>query len=279
MPWSPAARNVADMPRIPVNGITLHYERAGDGEPVLFVMGSGASSRVWTMHQTPALVRAGYQCITFDNRGMPPSDVPEGRYSLSSMVADTVGLIESLGLAPCRIVATSLGAMITQELAASRPDLVRCAALIATRARADPMRTAMIEAERAIAEQGIRLPPVYDAAVQVVNMLSAATRNNPAAVSTWLELFEMAAGQNATSEGQLWALTTDDHRDVLRDVVAPCRVISFAEDLITPPHLGAEVAELIPKCDVVELTDCGHLGFLERPDEVNAAILEFLDRN
>jgi pimeloyl-ACP methyl ester carboxylesterase len=46
-----------------------------------------------------------------------------------------------------------------------------------------------------------------------------------------------------------------------------------------PPHLCAEVAEAIPDCDYVEIGSCGHLGYLERPDEVNSAIIEFLDKN
>src|SRR5207302_4696971 len=103
----------------------------GRGERVLLVMGSSAGGRAWTLHQTPALTAAGYQAITFDNRGIPPSDTPQGRYTLDDMVADTRGLIESLGAAPCRIVGVSLGALIAQELAIRWPELVRCAVLMA----------------------------------------------------------------------------------------------------------------------------------------------------
>ncbi len=92
------------MPHVFTNGIRLAFDRHGRGERVLFIMGTSASGRVWTLHQTPALVAAGYQAITFDNRGVPPSEAPPGRYSLDDMVADTKGLIEAIGAAPCRIV-------------------------------------------------------------------------------------------------------------------------------------------------------------------------------
>jgi pimeloyl-ACP methyl ester carboxylesterase len=59
----------------------------------------------------------------------------------------------------------------------------------------------------------------------------------------------------------------------------PCRVIGFSDDLMCPPHLCAEMADAIPDCDYVEIASCGHLGYLERPDEVNSAIIEFLDKN
>lgn len=265
------------MPHVFTNGIRLSYHRSGRGKPVLLIMGSAASSRVWTVHQAPALADAGYEAVMFDNRGIPPSDTPPGRYSLEDMVADTGGLIEALDLAPCRIVGTSLGAMIAQELAVSRPDLVRCAVLMATRARVDAFRLAYTKAFRALAESGVRPPAAYGSVVSVLQMLSRRTLNDDAEISSWLELFELSGGE--TAYGQAWADPVDDRRRALETVTAPCRVIAFADDVIAPPHLCAEVAEAIPDCDLVEIPSCGHLGYLERPAQVNAAVIEFLDKN
>ena len=52
-------------------------------------------------------------------------------------------------------------------------------------------------------------------------------------------------------------------------------VIGFADDLVMPPHLGAEVADAFLNGRYLEIVDAGHLGYLERPDAVNSAILEF----
>src|SRR4051812_27302750 len=117
------------MPFISTNGIRLAYERSGPGDTVLFIMGSGTGGRAWTMHQTPALQRAGYAAVVFDNRGIAPSSAPDGKYSLADMVADTAGLIDELRLAPCRIVGTSLGALVAQELLVEYPELVHSAVL------------------------------------------------------------------------------------------------------------------------------------------------------
>lgn len=266
------------MPDVLVNGIRLAYRRSGRGKPVLFVMGSAAAGRVWTMHQTPALAKAGYQSITFDNRGIPPSDVPPGKYSLADMVADTKGLIEALDLAPCRIVGTSLGAQIAQELAVDHPELVDCAVLIATRARSDRLRTALASADLTLIETGVTLPPGYAAAMSVLQMLSPASLNDDATVSLWLQVFEVSA-RDARPNGQAWVDLTDDRTESLRRITAPCRVITFTDDLVAPAYLGAEVAAAIPDCDLVEIPRCGHLGYLERPDDVNTAIIEFLDRH
>ncbi|MFJ9372892.1 alpha/beta fold hydrolase [Streptomyces sp. NPDC101455] len=265
------------MPHVFTNGIRLSYERSGRGERVLMIMGSSAAGRVWSLHQTPALNEAGYQAITFDNRGVAPSDIPPGKYTLADMVADTKGLIEALDAAPCRIVGVSLGAMIAQELAISHPDLVRCAVLIATKSRSDTLRTALGTAERALTQSGMKLPADYQSAMSVLQMLSPATLRDDNAVSLWLETFRLAGAEN--SVGQSWINTDEDRRKALQDVSAPCRVIGFSDDFVTPPHLAAEVAEAIPECDYVEIPDCGHFGYLERPTEVNAAIIEFLDNH
>jgi pimeloyl-ACP methyl ester carboxylesterase len=231
------------------------------------------------MHQTPALHEAGYGTVIFDNRGIPPSDVPPGPYALADLVADTLGLIEALDLAPCHVLGTSLGAMVAQELALHAPGLVRSAVLMATRARADRFRRAQNEAEQALRDSGIRLPRGYTAVRSVREMLSSATLNDDVAVSGWLDLFELAGGGPHADGGQAWADLDEDRREALSGIEVPCRVITFTEDLIAPPHLGAEVADAIPDCDLVEIAGCGHLGHLERPDPVNAAIIEFFDKH
>ncbi|GAA5041180.1 alpha/beta fold hydrolase [Streptomyces sp. SID10815] len=266
------------MPFVNTNGVRLSYQRSGSGTPVLLIMGSSASGRVWTMHQTPALNRAGYETITFDNRGIAPSDAPDGDYTLTDLVADTRGLIQQLGLGPCHLVGTSLGAMIAQELALASPELVRSALLLATRARSDAFRRAQSAADRVLRDSGVRLPPGYSAAKTVMEMFSPATLNNDTAVTTMLELFELTGGGDSVPGQAGAADSLGDRRAALRGVTVPCRAVAFSDDLICPPHLVAEVADAIPDCDLVEIADCGHLGYLERPDEINSALVEFLGK-
>jgi pimeloyl-ACP methyl ester carboxylesterase len=278
-PLSDRYMEAARMPLISANGIRLAYERTGRGEPVLLIMGQAAGGNVWSMYQVPALVAAGYEAISFDNRGMPPSDVPPGGYCLADLVADTAGLIEALDLAPCRVVGTSLGAFVATELAIRRPDLVTCCVLLAMRARADAFRRALSAGEKARTRDGIRLPPGYDAAISVLQMFSPATLNDDEAIRTWLDIYEMSGGRREAASGQDAIDLLSDRRDALRAVAVPCRVIAFSDDLMCPPPLVAEVADAISDCDYVEIGSCGHLGYLERPDEVNASIIEFLGKN
>jgi pimeloyl-ACP methyl ester carboxylesterase len=267
------------MPSVRSNGIQLAYETSGEGDCVLFVMGSRTSGQVWQMYQTPALNDAGFRTVTFNNRGVPPSDAPAGKYSLADLVADTKGLIEALGLGPCRIVGTSLGALIAQQLAIHEPQLIKSAVLIGTKARSDAARLAQAAAEREMMLSGIQLPALYQSVKTVFERLSPATIKDDESFRHWLDLFEFAGSKPSRSDGQMWIETSDDHRAELRNVTVPCRVIAFTDDQVTPPHLAAEVAEAIPDCDYVEIDGCGHLGYLERPDPVNEAILAFFENH
>ncbi|MEU1021885.1 alpha/beta hydrolase [Streptomyces sp. NPDC005900] len=264
------------MPVIPVNGIRLNYEATGQGEPVVLIQGTGGGRTVWQLHQVPALTEAGYRVITFDNRGIPPtSECPEG-FTLQDMVGDVAGLIERLGLGPCRVVGTSLGAFVAQELALARPDLVRRLVLMATRGRTDALRARLTGAEIDLHDSGVRLPASYAAVLRALKSLSPRTLNDDRELADWLDLFELAAPPGPGQRAQMQLSRLDDRLAAYRGIRVPSLVMSFADDLVTPPHLGREVADAIPDARYTVIPDCGHYGYLEDPATVNKALVEFL---
>jgi pimeloyl-ACP methyl ester carboxylesterase len=258
-----------------VNGINLHFDEYGSGEPVLLVTGSGARGRMWTPHQVPALAAAGYRVITVDNRGMPPSDVcPEG-FTLEDMVADTAGLIELLGIGPCRIVGFSLGGMMVQELLLAHPDLVTQAVLMATRGRTDALRTAMSAADAELVESGAILPPRYAAVVHATQFLSPRTQADDRRIRDWLDIFELSLSERSANRSQLGLELLGNRLEEYRKIRSRCLVIGFSDDLIAPPYLCRELSEYIPDCRYEQLAGCGHYGYLEEPESVNSLILDF----
>ena len=263
------------MPRAAVNGIHLSYNDYGSGEPVVLVTGSGATGKMWAPHQVPALAAAGFRVITIDNRGMPPSDVcPEG-FTIDDMVADTVGLIEMLGVGPCRIVGFSLGAMMVQELLIAHPDLITQAVLTATRGRTDALRAAMSAAESELMDSGIVLPPRYAATVHANQFLSPRTQNDEQRIKDWLDIFEIGLAAPAENRAQRGLELVGNRLEGYRKIRSQCLVVGFRDDLIAPPHLCREVADHIPACRYEELADCGHYGFLEQPEAANSLIIDF----
>lgn len=262
------------MPVITVRGLRLAYEEYGSGEPVLLISPAATRAGLWTMHQVPAIVAAGYRAIFFDHRGTPPSTVPSAPFRLADLTDDAAGLITELRLAPCLVVGASLGAMVGQELALGRPDLVRAAALLGTRCRTDFIRGKFARAYADHVRRG-QPPSDLEAVTLLMQLFSSATLADDRLAADWLTLFQNYSARGVGPATQYEATIIPDRTDALRMVDRPCLVVAFAEDSVTPPVLCQEVASAIPGCRYVEIAGCGHFGFLERPELVNATLIDF----
>ncbi len=264
------------MPIAAVNGINIHFDDYGSGEPVILITGSGGRGRLWTPHQVPALMAAGYRVITVDNRGVPPTDMClDEPFTVDDLVADTAALIEYLGAAPCRAVGFSLGGIIVQELLLTSPDLVAQAVLMATRGRGSLLYQALALADSELLDSGIELPPRYAAVMQAMHYLSPRTQQDDQRIRDWLDVFEMSPMDTAIHRAQRNLDLIDNRLEDYRKIKTPCLVLAFQDDLIAPPLLVREVADHIPGCRYAEIAGCGHYGYLEEPDAVNGRIIEF----
>jgi len=192
------------------------------------------------------------------------------------MIADTVELIEQVGGGPSRVVGLSMGGFIAQELMLARPDLVTQAVLMGTRGRVDRTRENFSVAEKMLEDAGIELPPEYAAKVRVLENFSPRTINDETVIADWLDMFTAFPIKRTPGwEAQLTVSPRGNRVPAYRAIKTPVLVLGFADDVITPAGLGREVAEAIPNGRYVEIADAGHLGFLEQPDVVNKAMLEF----
>jgi pimeloyl-ACP methyl ester carboxylesterase len=255
--------------------VNLAYDDRGSGEPVLFIAGRGGAGRTWHLHQVPAFQRAGYRIITFDNRGIGATENAQG-FTTEQAVFDTAKLIEKLDAGPVRIVSVSMGAFIAQELMLARPDLVSAAVLMATRGREDRTREFFNAAEYEFLQTGIALPATFDAKMRLLESFSPKTLNDENAVRDWIDMFTMWPTKPTPGlRSQLRIRPEGNRLAAYRNITAPALVIGFADDVVLPPHLGREVADALPNGRYLQIPDAGHLGFIERPDAVNAAVLEF----
>lgn len=268
----------------PVNGITLSYEVAGpeDGTLVVLVMGTGSPGRVWRLHQVPALVAAGYRVATPDNRGIPPTDAGDAPFTVEDLVADVAALIEHLSTSPAHprahVVGTSLGARVALDLALTRPDLVISAVALAAHARLGPLQRATAEGEIALIDAGVTLPPRYRAAASATSNLSPATLADDRAAQDWLEILEFSAsapGPGLRAQEEL-SLTVTDRRAAYAGLRVPLLAVGYADDRVIPPAMAREVADAAPTARYAEVADAGHYGYLERPEQINRLILDFL---
>jgi pimeloyl-ACP methyl ester carboxylesterase len=270
------------MPDVTIGDVRLSYDVAGEGEPVLLVCGTGQPAYTWQVYQAPALLAAGYQVITFDNRGMPPSDCPPAPYFVKEMVEDAAGIIEHLDVGPCRVAGLSLGAFITQELALAHPELVRSAVMMGTIGRSDVFRRALGEGFAEATKQDEPLPRLAEEVYTALVLYSPHMLNDDVRMQAYLD-FAQAAPRwtNPGRHGQFEAdrdYGGQNRLEAFGGIRTPSMVIGFELDVLTPAPLSREVAEAIPECTYVEIPQCGHAGPFEQPDEVNRELLAFLAR-
>ncbi len=111
------------MPFADTNGVQLHYQRSGAGEPLVLVHGSWVDGRIWD--GVVSLLSGSFEVVTYDRRGHSRSSCPPGQGSVRDDVEDLAALIDLLGLAPVHVAGASLGGSIALRLAATHPELLR----------------------------------------------------------------------------------------------------------------------------------------------------------
>ena len=119
---------------ITIDGGTLSYDVSGAGPPIVFVAGLGERG-TYRMAQVAAFSSA-FQVVTFDHRGVGASE-GQPPYKVEQWAADTLRLIDHLGLDRVHLVGHSTGGTIAQVLAADHSDRVASLVLDATWARLD----------------------------------------------------------------------------------------------------------------------------------------------
>src|SRR5512134_2410780 len=117
------------MPKVSVNGISLHYWQLGEGPDLVMVHGLNSNLAVWHLELVPRL-RNEYRITTYDLRGHGRSDMPPTGYSTEDMAKDLRGLLDGLGIERAHLMGHSLGADISLHMALLYPERVHKLVLI-----------------------------------------------------------------------------------------------------------------------------------------------------
>jgi len=262
-----------------VDGVSIAYEVTGEGEPVVLVCGCGQPAIAWQLEQVPALTAAGYQVVTFDNRGVAPSSSPPAPYSIDDMVRDTLGLIDHLGLGPLRIAGYSMGGWVAETMAIRHADRVRGAVFIGSCNVATAWEKAITTVERDLARAGHDLPPLFFA-TETLRYLPNHELQDDTVVDTWLALIgDQEPWPNPGRLGQYEAcLAWSNDLERTRawpSISVPCLVLSFEHDVDSPPARAREAAATIPGARFVEIPGASHLGVFTHGQAVAAALVDF----
>ncbi|MEX2289286.1 MAG: alpha/beta fold hydrolase [Mycobacteriales bacterium] len=258
------------------DGARIAWSSAGDdgAPPVLLIMGLAYPAAMW-WRQVPALAER-YRVLRLDNRGAGlTGDVPGAPYTVETMAADCLAVLDEAGTDVAQVVGLSMGGLIAQEIALSAPERVRSLCLVATHAGAahavwDPEALAMLGNRGQLT--------VQEAAEMSLPFNYAPGTPREQIEQDWAVRFPLAA----SPEGYLNQLTGSSQWSGLprlSGVSAPTLVLHGEIDRLVPADNGRMLAQAIPGAELTVLPDANHLLTTDQPEQVEKVLLGWLDRH
>lgn len=264
-----------------VDGAQLFTLEVGDGPEVAVLLHGGpAASHDYLRPQLDALARpAQRRLFYYDQRGggRSPLDAGVKPGGVDVHVADLEAIRRHLGREQLTLVGYSWGALLAMLYAVAHPERVERLLLISPAPAAGRERAAMKERMVAALQR-----PAVEALRRTLDLSEPEGRRGrfALAVSGYfvdprraLELTPFVVKQNA--EEAIWASLGDyDLRPRLATLTLPALVVHGVDDVIPIETARATATALRAGC--VELTDCGHVPYVEAAAPFFAAANAFL---
>jgi pimeloyl-ACP methyl ester carboxylesterase len=275
---------------VEANGITIAYESFGspDRETVLLIGGTGEQLIDSPIELVEALRERGYRVVRFDNRdaglstkfdaaGYPDANaigqaLAEGRpapipYTLRDMAADTVGVLDALGIPQAHLAGASMGGNIAQLVAIDHPDRV----LSLTTIGSDSGNPALPVVARPEVFEAIPIAAEGDVPgfieYQVQWRQAASSPGHPPDPETLRESVERAVERAYEPDGLTRQATVTlvghlqqpAYRNTnLHRITAPTVVVQGAEDPLQPIESAYDLVNNIPDAELIIVPGMGH---------------------
>ena len=255
------------------DGVKIYWQEHGAGDPLLLIMGLGATLEWW--NRLVPVLSARYRTIVYDNRGVGRSDIPPGPYPIPVMAGDAAAVLDAAGIESAHVFGASMGGMIAQELALTHPSRVRslilgCTACGGTQAvPASRGVAAALSARKTMTREEamwVMAPYIFDdgtprerVAEDIAVRLTATVTNDG--------YFAQLGGIRA------WSGT----HDRLGSLTMPTLVVHGETDQLVPAENGRIIAKAIPGSRLVMIPHASHIFFTDQFEATSGAILSFLD--
>ena len=254
----------------------------GTGTPLLLVAGLGQHLTAWPQPFVEALVASGFRVVRHDNRDAgrssrvaapAPSSLRQltarprsDAYTLSHLAEDAVGLLDHLGIERAHLVGMSMGGMIAQTVAASRPERVlTLTSLISTTGDTAVGQPAWSTKLRLARPPATSRPKAVRSHLGMTAHLAGTGFPLDEAVETayaeeaWDRAVSAGVRGNDGTARQIQAIqASGDRTPQLRGITAPTLVVHGDRDLIVHPSGGRATAEAIPGARHVTVPGMGH---------------------
>lgn len=263
------------MPTLRINGNDLFFEETGQGDQtVVFSHGLLMDSRQWRAQVDHLADR--YRCICYDHRGQGKSQVPSAPLiDMEVLYDDAASLIEALDAGPCHFVGLSMGGFVGLRLAARRPQLLRSLSLLNTAAGPEPAHNVPEYRKLLWVARLLGTGPVADKIMPIMfgdSFLDDPTRQDE--VARWREhMSGLGRSIYKAVNGVIYRAGVE-HEASRIDL--PTLIIRGGEDRAIGRSKAEQLHRLVADSKLVAIDACGHTSSVEAPEQVNAAIEEFL---
>ena len=257
---------------VDVPGARLGYREAGQGRPLVLIVGFAVTMSEWEKGFVDELARH-HRVILFDNRAVGTSTGSVRRLSVAQMARDTAAFIDKVVGGPADVLGWSMGGFIAQELAITSPSSVRRLVLTSTNCGGPDSEQisapvlAILSSPTATTEQrlGILFPPnrMADGEAWVASIGATFAANNYLPADSLIV-------PPATEQAQIRAIGPDWYGrgdgtcERLGQIAAPTLVAAGRQDEVIPSVNHRALVRGIPDATSRVYSDAGH-AFLFQP--------------
>ena len=260
------------MTKIEINGVKLHYEESGKGDPIVMVHGLGGSIYDWVM-QIPFFSRT-HHVIAIEMRDHGESDQWKCAYDMKMFSEDLSEFVNKLRLGKTIFFGVSMGGMIVMQLALERPDMVRALVLADTQyglteetikagLEMASMSQKMSGRELAIATMEFIFSPEF-------------IKSHPEIVEQAIRISDARDPSSTFRAAQ--GLASFDIRKRLKEIRVPTLIAHGENDHVIPVSIAEYLKTNIAGAKLVILEKGRHMAIIEKADEFNKAVLDFIKR-
>jgi pimeloyl-ACP methyl ester carboxylesterase len=233
-------------------------------KPTLVFIHGAANNRLFWRHQIEGLADHA-NTIAMDLPGHGKSPGP-GRGDIADYTQVVLSFIDEMNIVdpiPCGL---SMGGAITQQLLMDHGDRFSAGILMNTgaRLRVNPLLFKTIETN-------------FEKFIESIVSMALSPQSDKDVLRP--VIYEIVDCKPKVAYNDFKACDRFDVMQRLNEIEAPVLVVTASDDKLTPAKYGQFIAQEINNAQLVNIDAAGHMPPLEKPEEVNAAIRQFLNLN
>ena len=274
----------AQVDDITVDGLSVRYAVAGTGPAVLLVHGLATSMITWCRN-IDAIAEAGFTAVALDLPGYGGSSLAHHRgYSPDSAANFLVDFADELGLDTFSVVGNSAGGLVAGVTALEYPDRVDKLALVGSaglgkrvswplRLISIPVVGELVYKPQMISKDALIKRIFYRPPEFLDEIIPEMVRVRCLPHGPQVMLQSVRSGVNLLG-------LRPEHQILnrLSALESPLLAVWGEEDLVIPPIAEDDVRRVAPDSTIHVLSECGHWPHMEKPEEFNKILTDFLSQ-